>query len=83
MYVNIYEAKTNLSKYIEMVLSGKEEDIVIAKNGKPVARIVPFRASPVADRIGLAKGKLPELDYDAFQALDAEIATTFEGGELG
>ena len=38
---NIHEAKTNLSKLIEQVLQGKE--VIIAKAGKPVAKIVKFQ----------------------------------------
>jgi len=44
--VNVYEAKTQLSKLLEQVEAGDE--IIIARNGKPVARLVPVqrRASP-------------------------------------
>ena len=41
--VNIYEAKTNLSKYIEMLESGKEEEIVITRYDKKVAKIILFK----------------------------------------
>lgn len=63
--VNMLEAKTNLSKLVEAVETGKETEIILARNGRPVARIVPL---DVADRvIGIAEG---ELDLDEFQALD-------------
>jgi prevent-host-death family protein len=41
--VNIHSAKTNLSQLIEKALSG--EEIIIAKAGKPVARLVPIRTT--------------------------------------
>ena len=39
--VNIYEAKTNLSKLVDRAAAG--EEIVIAKAGKPKAKLVPYR----------------------------------------
>ena len=47
--VNLYEAKTNLSKLVERAASG--EEIIIAKAGKPMARLVPY-LSPRKKRIG-------------------------------
>lgn len=57
--VNMLEAKTNLSKLVEAVETGKEAEIILARNGKPVARIVPIEKAGI--RIGLAKGKIPKL----------------------
>lgn len=72
--VNMLEAKTNLSKLVEAVESGKEQEIILARNGKPVARIVPI-VRP--DRIiGIAEGEFGELDeewFKEFQALDEVI----------
>lgn len=72
--VNMLDAKSNLSRLVEAVESGAESEIVIARNGKPAAKLVPVTA-PVGQRIGVAKGafKPPEPD----KALDAEIAETF------
>ena len=39
--VNMLEAKTNLSKLVEAVETGKETEIILARNGKPVARFEP------------------------------------------
>jgi prevent-host-death family protein len=47
--VNLYEAKTNLSKLVDRAAAG--EEIIIAKSGKPKARLVPYEA-PRARRIG-------------------------------
>ena len=72
--VNMLEAKTTLSKLVEAIESGKEGEIILARNGKPVARIVPLE-EPVVDtskRLGIAEGEF-EFDYDAFQALDEVV----------
>ena len=60
--VNILEAKTQLSRLVERVESGAEAEIVIARNGRPAARLVPLAAQPVKQRIGVAAGrfKVPE-----------------------
>ena len=42
--VNIHEAKTHLSELLQRVMNG--EEIVIAKAGKPVARLLPFQPAP-------------------------------------
>ena len=67
---NVLEAKSNLSKLIDAVESGQESEIVLARNGKPAARIVPLQKRPVGQRIGIAKGKFkaPE-DFDELNPL--------------
>lgn len=52
--VNVHEAKTRLSRLLERVERG--EDIVIARAGSPVARLVPYVASR---RTVVAPGSLP------------------------
>jgi prevent-host-death family protein len=54
MEVNVHDAKTHLSKLLERVAQG--EEVVIAKAGKPVARLVAIRPNPTGRRIGTAKG---------------------------
>lgn len=51
--VNIYEAKTRLSELIRQVLAG--EVVVIARNGRPAVRLVPF-VPPEPVRDGFLKG---------------------------
>jgi len=51
------EAKTHLSKLVDQLESGQESEIVIARNGRPAARLVPLQPRPIGKRIGLAKGK--------------------------
>ena len=61
---NIHDAKTHFSKLLERVAKG--EDIVIAKAGKPVARILPFVAEDISPRVpGIDKGKVTiKPDFD-------------------
>ena len=54
--VNIYEAKSKLSKLINQVIAG--EEVIVAKSGKPVARLVPFEKPLQNRKPGSAKGKL-------------------------
>jgi prevent-host-death family protein len=54
--INIHQAKTHLSRLIEDVASGNE--ILIAKGGRPMARLVPLRRDEAPRRPGLLKGKL-------------------------
>ncbi len=75
--VNIFQAKTNLSKLVELVETGQEKEIIIARNGRPVVRIAPLEAKPNRVRLGLAKGmfEVPEEDPE----LDRQIAEMFYG----
>jgi prevent-host-death family protein len=76
--VNIFEAKSSLSRLIEAVESGAEAEIIIARNGRPVARLVPFAASSSAPhRIGIAKGAF--VVPDRIDADDEEIDRLFHG----
>jgi len=55
-FVNIHEAKTNLSRLIERVQLG--EEFIIAKSGRPVAMLVPLRAKKQSKRqLGLFQGR--------------------------
>ena len=53
---NIHEAKTHFSKLLERVLKG--EEVIIAKAGKPVARILPVVANMTTRTPGIDKGKI-------------------------
>jgi antitoxin (DNA-binding transcriptional repressor) of toxin-antitoxin stability system len=76
MMVNMLEAKTNLSKLVESVESGVETEVILARHGQPVARLVRLQNNNVAGLIGVAKGRIPFNDA-AFDALDGEIASLF------
>lgn len=80
--VNMLDAKTNLSRLVEALESGAEQEIIIARNGKPAARLVPIaKTTPVAQRIGVAKGLFVTPAPDP--ALDAEIAAMFLDEDKG
>jgi prevent-host-death family protein len=62
--INIHEAKTHLSRLLEGVIEG--EEIIIAKHGKPIARLVPFKKKTHQRRAGHLKGKIKINDnFDA------------------
>jgi prevent-host-death family protein len=73
--VNIHEAKTHLSRIIDEVAGGAE--VIIAKAGKPMARLVPIVAPAKQKRLGLLKGKIKVPD-DFNAPLDDEVLATFE-----
>jgi prevent-host-death family protein len=74
--VNIHSAKTHLSRLIAEVASGEEN--VIAKAGKPVARLLPFEPRREPRRAGLMKGKIWIAD-DFDEPLPEEIMAAFRG----
>ena len=74
--INIHEAKTHLSRLLEQVAGG--EEIIIAKAGKAIARLVPLEAPPKKRQLGLLKGKLNVPDnFDA--PLPDDELRLFEG----
>ena len=56
--VNVHQAKTHLSRLIDKVANGTEKEIVIAKSGKPKAKLIPFDDKPVKRLRGVMKGKI-------------------------
>jgi prevent-host-death family protein len=78
MEVNIHEAKTHLSKLLERVASG--EEVVIAKAGEPVAKLVPVKKLPKKRVFGSAKGDFTV--PDDFNDPDPDIESLFYNGPL-
>jgi prevent-host-death family protein len=74
MEVNIHEAKTHLSKLLERVALG--EEVIIAKAGKPVARLVAIKDRKRKRPLGLAKGEFTVPD-DFDDPLPPEIEEAF------
>ena len=66
--INIHQAKTHLSRLVEDVAAGGE--VLIAKGGRAMARLVPLRRDDTPRRAGLLKGKLRIAD-DFDRALPA------------
>jgi prevent-host-death family protein len=60
--VNMHEAKSQLSRLVEKALDG--EEVVIARAGKPLVRIVPLDAKPTRRLGGFVKGKLTNDFFD-------------------
>jgi len=74
--VNIHHAKTHLSRLVDEAAQGRE--IVIARAGKPVARLVPLAATVRRKHFGVLKGKLRvPTDFDA--PLPDHLLDLFEG----
>jgi prevent-host-death family protein len=79
--INMLEAKSSLSRLVDEVESGREPEIIIARGGRPAARLVPLaEQTPVALRIGVAKGKfvLPA----SIDAHNAEIIALFQEASM-
>jgi prevent-host-death family protein len=73
--VNVHDAKTNLSKLLMKVKDGQE--VIIAKSGKPVARLVPYAKPEIKRQPGTAKGLLSLADdFDA--PLPEDVLEGFE-----
>ena len=73
--VNIHEAKTHLSRLLERVASG--EEIIIAKAGHPVAKLVPVERKP--RRVPGTHKDLIYIADDFDEPLPAELLDAFEG----
>ena len=77
--VNIHKAKTNLSRLVDRAAAG--EEIVLARNGEPVARLVALEASRPARQPGQLAGKIQIADdFDA--PLPADLLAEFYGGGI-
>lgn len=78
--VNVLEAKTDFSKLIRLIESHREDEIRVARNGKPVVKITAIDKKPVSKRIGIAKNKfnIPD-DFDIDNKYMSDL---FCGGDL-
>ena len=78
--VNIHAAKTNFSKLVEEVEAGA--DIIVARAGKPVLRLVKYEAQELQVRavpreLGFARGMFPDFDQEQFDAYDEDLWAGF------
>jgi len=76
MIVNIYEAKTKFSQLIDQAVKGKE--IIIARNGRPIARLVPYQHRQTPRRLGILKGHI-RIAEDFEAPLPEDVLASFEG----
>lgn len=75
--VNMLEAKTHLSKLVDRIARGQDREIVISRNGRPAARLVPLATGVAGKRIGLLKGKLTAPSLERFDKHNARIVDSF------
>ena len=70
--INVHEAKTHLSRYLEQVVQG--EELIIARAGHPLARLVPYEQALSPRVLGLGQGevKIPD-DFDRMAADDVLV----------
>ncbi|MEY4864057.1 MAG: hypothetical protein RLZ51_2152 [Pseudomonadota bacterium] len=88
--VELLQAESSLAQLVEAIEQGHEREIVIARNGRPVARLVPLASASSGQRIGVAKGafEVPEPIDEQNAAVTrlficakaAQPATGFTGG---
>ncbi len=77
--INIHEAKTHLSRFVKQAAAG--EEIIIAKAGKPMARLVPLSHTPSRRNLGMFKGQLNVPDnFD--EPLSDEVTRIFENSSI-
>lgn len=77
--VNMLQAKSSLSRLVEAIEQGREREIIIARNGRPAAKLVPIESMSAGRRIGVAKGKFEV--PDSIDAHNEEVARMFLGGQ--
>ncbi len=77
--INILQAKSSLSQLVDAIETGQESEIVIARNGRPAAKLVPIDTAPLGCRIGVAKGKFEV--PDDIDSHNEEVARLFVGGK--
>ncbi len=75
--VNMLEAKSQLSRLVEAVENGSESEIVIARNGRPAARLLAIAKPSSSLRLGLAKGRFEV--PDSIDADNDKVADMFLG----
>jgi prevent-host-death family protein len=73
----MFETKSNLSRLVEAVETGAEAEIIIARNGRPVARLVPIGSAPLGQRIGVARGAF--VVPDSIDINNDEVENLFHG----
>ena len=74
LFINIHDAKTNLSKYLDQLLMS-HQPIVICKNGKPIAQLIEYKKAQPR-KAGALKGKI--FMAEDFDVLPKEFMEHFE-----
>ena len=73
--ISLFNAKTHLSRVVEELVNGVEEEIIISRHGKPMVRVTAIHPNEVSLRIGIARGKF--VVSDEFDAVNPEIERLF------
>lgn len=55
--VSLFDAKTHLSRIVEDLANGTENDVIISRHGKPMVRVTAIQSRDVSQRIGIARGE--------------------------
>lgn len=76
-FVDVLEAKSSLSRLVEAIEQRRAREIIIARNGRPIARLVAIKETFSGPRIGIAKGKFEVPDN--INVCNEEIAQLFMG----
>jgi len=78
--VNVYEAKTHLSRYLDEAAAGNR--VIICRRNVPVAELLPLQQTPLREprSIGLGRG-LVKIDERFFEPLPDDLLDGFEGSE--
>jgi len=74
--VNIHQAKTQFSRLVDLAAGG--EEIIIAKSGRPVARLVPYQVKGAARRPGDMRGKI-RIKRNFDEPLPKKLLASFAG----
>ena len=75
--LSLFDAKTHLSRIVESLVEGKEDEVVISRRGKPVVSMTAVRKPDASKRIGLARGRCEV--PDSIDGANAAIAKLFGG----
>ena len=81
MEINIYEAKTNFSKLIQALVDQTEDEIVIAKNGKPIVSMKLINKNS-SRRIGVAEKEMKGRSITLEQLNSIDVSDLFDGDKL-
>jgi prevent-host-death family protein len=75
MQVNLHDAKTHLSRYVEQALDG--EEVVIARAGKALVRLVPIDDAPRRRKLGFLQSNAV-VTTDLKEGFAADVASMFD-----
>lgn len=82
-FVDIQDAQHKLAELMDALESGHETEIIISRNGKPVARLLAATADgDTSKRLGIVEGKYADFTLEEFNAMDDEIARLFYGEDI-